>query len=159
HFQLGRCYLGLGRGSDAVAALDAFVALRLDSPWGYSARGLSFALLKQFERAQGDLDKALRLSPDFRPAMLNRGVTFWLQKKYPEARADFDAGLQPPDDRRLIEAAYYRGQIHLERGDLAAALEDFNRVTAANPGFRPVYLCRAEIFLTRGEDARALNDL
>jgi hypothetical protein len=35
HIQLGRCYLSLGRGSEAVETLRAGVALRPDSPWGY----------------------------------------------------------------------------------------------------------------------------
>ncbi len=159
HFQLGRCYLSLGRGSEALAALNAYVALRPDSPWGYSARGLALGLMKQFADAERDLDQALKLSVDFRPARLNRGVVYWLQKRYPAALAELDAVLEPPAARRLLEAAYYRGQIHLERGDAAAALKDFDRVAAANPGFRPVCLRRAEIGLLRGEDARALNEL
>jgi serine/threonine protein kinase/Flp pilus assembly protein TadD len=161
HFQLGRCYLSLGKASEALAALNAYVALRPDSPWGYSARGLALGLMKQFAEAERDLnpDRNRKLSRDFRPARLNRGVVYWLQKRYPAALRELDAVLKGSVDRRLLEAAYYRGQIHLERGDAAAALRDFDRVAAENPGFRPIYLRRAEIYLVRGEDARALNDL
>src|SRR5207249_909370 len=115
HFQLGRCYLSLGKASEALAALNAYVALRPDSPWGYSARGLALGLMKQFAEAERDLnpDLNLKLSRDFQPARLNRGVVYWLQKRHQAALRQLDAVLKGPADRQLLEAAYYRGQIHL----------------------------------------------
>ena len=35
HFQLGRCYLSLGRNAEAVAELGTCVALQKEVPWGY----------------------------------------------------------------------------------------------------------------------------
>jgi tetratricopeptide (TPR) repeat protein len=159
HFQLGRCYLGLGQGAEAVEALGTCVALRPDSPWGYSARGLALALRKRFPEAEQDLEKALELQPDFRPARLNRAVARWLQKDDETALADFEAVLQPPRERRLIEAAYYRGWLRLERGQYAEALRDFDRVVAEKPGFRPVYLLRAQVHLLRAEANLCRKDL
>ena len=43
-FQMGRCYLGLGRAADALEALTTCVALRPEAPWPYSVRGLIYAL-------------------------------------------------------------------------------------------------------------------
>ena len=37
HFQLGRCYMSLGRYAEAVEALGACIALRPEAAWGYSA--------------------------------------------------------------------------------------------------------------------------
>jgi tetratricopeptide (TPR) repeat protein len=158
-FQLGRCYLAVGRGPEAVAALDACVALRPDVPWGYCARGLAQGLLGHFDEADDDLQKALALEPDFGPALLNRGVVFRLQKKYDQALDDFTAALQPHSNRRLIEAAYYRGQLHLERQDDAKALEDFNRVVTEKPRFRRVYLSRALVQFRNGRREEGLADL
>src|SRR5205814_2752921 len=78
-FQLGRCYLALGRGSAAVEALGACVVLRPDSPWGYSARGLALALQRRYDEALHDLNRAS--DRGFRPAQLNRGVVHWLRRQ------------------------------------------------------------------------------
>jgi tetratricopeptide (TPR) repeat protein len=159
HLQLGRCYLSRGQGSEALEALGTCVALRPRSPWGYSARGLALGLTGHFAEGEADLGRALALEPDFRPALLNRGLLSWLQRKYDAAAADFGKVLEPPEDRRLIEAAYYRGQLHLERGDHREALKDFDLVAREDPGFRPVYLSRAQVHFLLGDDNRGLADL
>ncbi len=159
HFQLGRCYLSLGRYAEATEVLGACVALRRDVPWAYSVRGLALAQQNRYAAAEHDLDHAVRLDPDARPARLNRGVVSWAQQKYDDALRDFEAVLQPPTEKRLIQAAYYRGQLYLERGEVGRALEDFNRVVAELPGFRPVHLLRARILIAQGKDARGLEDL
>ena len=159
HFQLGRCYLGLGQRAEAVEALGTCVALRPDCPWGYSARGLALALQGRSREAEQDLDRAIDLSPDFPPARLNRGVVSWLGKKYEAALADFGKVLQLPEGQKLIEAAFYRGQLLMERGKYPEALDDFDRLVAEDPGFRPVYRLRALAHLLQGRDDLCLEDL
>lgn len=159
HFQLGRCYLALGRGPEAVEALSACIALRPDVPWARSARGLALALLGRFSEAERDLNAAVDAHPQFAPARLNRGVAYWLEKKHESALKDFDAILQSPPEQRLIEAAYYRGQVHLERGQIEQARDDFEAVVAARPGFEPVYLLLARTHFLLGQDDAAMRDL
>jgi tetratricopeptide (TPR) repeat protein len=159
HFQLGRCYLSLGRFGEAVEALGACVALRPEAPWAYSVRGLALAQQNHFGEAERDLDRAVQLSPDSRPSRLNRGVVYWNQKKYDPALADFEAVLQPPKEKRLVEAAYYRGQLYLQLGEVQKALEDFDQAAAENPSFLPVYPLRARIHIAKGENAAGLADL
>jgi tetratricopeptide (TPR) repeat protein len=158
-FQLGRCYLSLGRRGEAVEALGACVALRPDSPWGYSARGLALALLRRFPEAEADLDRAVKLPGDFRPARLNRGVVYLLQKQHDRALTEFAAAMAPPEQAMLVEAAYYRGLLLDERGDHALACEDFGRVLLRRPEFRPALVARAKSYLMRGDRNRCLDDL
>lgn len=159
HLQMGRCYLSLKRGAEAVAALDCCVALRPSEPWGYSARGLARGLLRDYERAELDLGKALEIDAEFRPARLHRGIMAWLQGKDDRAFDDLARVLEPPDERRLVEAAYYRGQLHLQRHEIPEALSDFDLVARASPDFRPVYLTRAQAHFLDGGKARGLADL
>jgi len=65
HFQLGRCYLSLGRFGEAVEALGACVALRPEAPWAYSVRGLALAQQNHFAEAQSILarEAAVLLEP------------------------------------------------------------------------------------------------
>jgi tetratricopeptide (TPR) repeat protein/tRNA A-37 threonylcarbamoyl transferase component Bud32 len=159
HLQLGSTYLALGQRAEAAEALNACVALSPDSPWGYVVRGLALVGLGRHSEAVVDLDHAIRLSPDFRLPRLNRGIALWLQKKPDEAIADFNAVLQPPESQRLIEAAYYRGQVHLERERYKEALADFNLVVAAKRSFPSLHLFRARVLLCLKDQPRALAAL
>ena len=156
HFQLGRCYLALGRGPEAIEALGTCVSLRPDVPWGYSARGLALGLMKRYPEAMRDLDRAS--AQDFRPARLNRGVLYALQKRPNEALAEFEAVLQPPTDRRLIEAAYYRGQLYLDQGRDVEAIREFDRVLTERPDFRLALQGRAQAHLVGGDKIRGEAD-
>jgi Tfp pilus assembly protein PilF/tRNA A-37 threonylcarbamoyl transferase component Bud32 len=159
HLQLGRCYLSLGQGAEAREALNTCVALQPLSPWAYSARGLTLGLVGRYDDGEADLEQALTIDAEFRPALLNRGILAWLQGKPDQALADFTKVLEPPEDRSLLEAAYYRGQLHVERREHREALADFTRVVNKDPGFRPAYLSRAQVHFLRGDDASGLDDL
>jgi tetratricopeptide (TPR) repeat protein/tRNA A-37 threonylcarbamoyl transferase component Bud32 len=156
-FQMSRCYLALNRRPEAIEVLSACVALRPDSPWGYSARGLALAFQKRFEDALRDLNRAIALGS--RPAQLNRGMVYRLQKQYDPALADFEAVLQPPNGRRLIEAAYYRGQVEWDRDRFPEAEHELDRVVAVNPDFRPVYAARARVRFVLGNQSGGRDDL
>jgi len=159
HFQLGHCYLALGQGDMAVEALGACVALRPDSPLGYNMRGLVLGLQKRYPEVRTDLGRAIALDGNFRPARLNRGLVNWLQKKYDAALADFEAVLQPPAEQRLLEAAFYRGQLHLERREEDKALADFTLAVSEKRGVHAAYLRRARIYFARGDMKRGLSDI
>ncbi len=91
--QLGRCLLGLGRGDESVEAFAACIALRPDSHWAYSSRGLANSFSASLDKALADLNRAARLDPDFQAARLNRGVVYWLRDDTAKALADFGAVL------------------------------------------------------------------
>ncbi|HKI38503.1 MAG TPA: tetratricopeptide repeat protein [Gemmataceae bacterium] len=162
HYQIGRCYLSLGQEAQAVEALGTCVALRRDSPWGYLTRGLALARLNRFAEAEADLTQALTLDPDQLPARLDRGYVL-SQQEGPEkeklALDDFDAVLAAPPAKQLIEAAYYRGLIHLKHQRWDEALADFDSVAAEKPEFRAVHRLRAILHLRRKEKEKALDDL
>jgi tetratricopeptide (TPR) repeat protein/tRNA A-37 threonylcarbamoyl transferase component Bud32 len=159
HFQLGRCYMSTGKLSEAVEALGTCIALRPDAPWGYSARGMALSLMQRFDEAHTDLDRAVQIDPDFRPAVLNNGVAYWLQHRDQEALRNFSAVLLPPDDRRLIEAAYYRAQIYLANNDTDRAFSDLSWLIDERPDFYPAYLLRARVQMMRGAQDSGLEDL
>ncbi len=141
-----------------MEALGTCVALEPKLPWGYSARGLALGQIRRYAEGGKDLDRALDLEPDFRRALLNRGILAWWQGKIEPALVDFGKALEPPAGRRLIEAAYYRGLLHAERGKFREALADFDAVASEAPGFRFVYLSRAQLHFLQ-DDPRGLADL
>ncbi len=160
HFQLGTCYSGLGSYAEAAEALGACVALMPKAPWGYSARGLALAQLKDRQLdAEADLDQALRLDEGFRPARLHRAVYFANQKKYADAEKDFAFVLAPPQEKRLSEAAFARGQMYLDRQKYDQALADFDQVVADRLNIRTVYLHRARLYLAKEMPEKVLENL
>jgi tetratricopeptide (TPR) repeat protein len=160
HYQLGRCYVALRQESEAVEAFTTCVALRPDTLWGYAARGFALGQLGRFQEAMGDLDKAIAMDRDFRPARLNRGIVAWKQKKYEQALKDFQEVLDPPVEKQLLAAAFFRGQLYMERHQYPEALADFDRVAAAKKQVHPVlYLHRARIFLVQGQETALLENL
>ncbi|MFO0910365.1 MAG: protein kinase [Isosphaeraceae bacterium] len=157
--QLGRCYQSLGRFAESVEALGACIAIRPEAEWGYGALGLALAQQGRLAEAESELNKAIQRNPDSRPPRLHRGVVYWRMKKHNAALADFQAVLEPPDDRRLIEACCYRGQLYMQLGEHDKALSDFNRMAEASPRFRSVYLDRPMVFLASGDVPKTLSDL
>jgi serine/threonine protein kinase/Tfp pilus assembly protein PilF len=159
HFQLGRCYMNLGREAEAVAELGSCVTLRPAAPWGYSVRGLAYARNKQLADAEADLDQAAKFGPDLRLVRLNRGLVYSDQKRFDDAQKEFDAVLAPPDDQRLVEAYYYRALLWLQRGDQQKAMEDFNSALEAKKDLRPALRLRALLRLAEGDDEKGLADV
>ena len=159
-FQLGRCLFALGRAPEAIETLSACIVLRTEFAVGiFSSRLGQRELAGRPDTALDDLDQAVRLDPKFQPARLNRGVVYWLFDRDEDARRDFDAVLASPADQRLIEAAYYRGQLSLKRQQNRAALDDFSAVVAAQPDFRPAYWLRAETQFRLGNNESGIADL
>ena len=150
-FQLGRAQLALGQTAEAIATLSACIAVRPKSPWAYTSRGLAYALAGRAEEALGDLDRAMQLDPNFQPAQLNRGVVHLLLDHASDATNDFDAVLAAPADRRLIEAAYYRGQLYATNERDAEAIADLSAVIEARPDFGPAYWLRAKVRCREGK--------
>ena len=76
HYQLGRTYLALGRGLQAVERLSTCVALKPAMPWSYSARGFAAVQAQALSRSAGrhgpGAEARPRVSPG--PAQLGGGA-------------------------------------------------------------------------------------
>ena len=157
--QLGRCLLSAGRVNEAVATLSTCVGMRPQSPWAYSARAPALAFQKRFDAAIEDLDSALAMKPEFLPAKLNRGWVYWQHKDYQQAIDDLEDVLAASQDRGLIEAALYLGQLHFERGDFSSAARYFEQFAEANPSTSIVHRQLATSHVMLGDPQAGLESL
>jgi len=89
----------------------------------------------------------------------NRGLVYFHQKKYEPALADFNAVLEAPEDKRILEAAFSRGQVHMFRKDPHKARDDFDLVVKQKPNLRHVYLMRARLDLAEGKGKDCIANL
>jgi serine/threonine protein kinase/tetratricopeptide (TPR) repeat protein len=97
HF-LALCHLQSHEPAAAITGYTACIGRRPKFPWNYSARGIAYAELKQFDSAMADFDRALKLQKDLYAVYINRGAVFNIQKRYDKAIADFQvAAIMRPD--------------------------------------------------------------
>jgi tetratricopeptide (TPR) repeat protein len=116
----------------AAAEADFARAERLD-PGGdaryvlLANRGVTRLQQKRYAEAVADLKDAVRLKPEQFNAYWNLARAFADQGKPEEALAQLDQAIRL---RPRLGALYHlRGQIHRDRSDLAAALQDFTEAT------------------------------
>lgn len=159
HFQMGRCYVSLGKYSEGVETFGACVALRPESPWSYSARGLALAMLDRFDEALADLNRAVELDGEFLPAALNRGVAHWLAGKHEEAENEFTRLLEDSGNSPMPEAAYYRAVLRWESGESAGAIGDLEKVLSVRPKFPAAKLLQSRIYFLTGDLEQGADSL
>lgn len=100
-------------------------------------RGVTFAMLKRYESALKDFDRAIEMEPDSAIAFLNRGSTFDDLEEYDRALDDLNRAIQL--DPNYYEAFFNRGLVFYEREIFSKALEDFKRAVQINPSADTAY--------------------
>jgi len=74
----------------------------------------------------------------------------------PKAIGEIDRAMDwIPDEPACLE---YRAALHAEVGDLAASLEDYNRLIESSPEYGPAYARRSTVFTRLGRHREAIDD-
>lgn len=143
----GAAYLNLKDLERASADLDRAIALASDNVIALINRGSVRAVTGDFEGAFSDYDQAIALQPNHAEAYYNRANAYYDFGDLDRSIADFDKAVDlhsdlikansDPDQAMiaqisLADAYYSRGLAHLEQGDFAVAMEDFNDAIALN---------------------------
>jgi tetratricopeptide (TPR) repeat protein len=92
HINRGRVLARLGRLDEAAAALDRSIALE-NSSWARTERGQIHLARRDWDRAQADLDAALRVDPQDVEALSARGWVHLGRGNHGGAEVDFAAAL------------------------------------------------------------------
>lgn len=112
-------------------------------------RGIVLAQMGDTVGALNEMDRIIRLAPDYVPAYLHRGVLKMFRNGVEAGRFDFaDALLHSRNDPRTH---YMIGAGKLEYGAFSEAVEDFNKSVELAPQVQDPYLGLAKCYL-------ALND-
>jgi predicted O-linked N-acetylglucosamine transferase (SPINDLY family) len=88
-------------------------------------------LRSEGERARQAADRALRLRPDYPPALNNLGLAFLSLGRLGEAAAALEAALDLAPD--YVGAMNNLGMVHLRRGDEERAVAEFGYAVATDP--------------------------
>ena len=84
-----------------------------------------------------------------------------LRRRYPEGRScPRHGGLRRGDplNPQFADAFYFRGLAHLNQGDLARAIADYDEAIRLNPQFADAFYYRGDAHVEQGDFARAVAD-
>ena len=102
-------YLNEGKYENlAIRDYDEAIRLNPKNAVAFNNRGVTFELLRQYERAIEDYEEAIRLDPNSGLYLANRGDAFRITGKYAQAIADYRKGLTMQIDgalKKRIETA------------------------------------------------------
>lgn len=135
---------------DAMAMQEFQTAIDMD-PDRWKAihnRGVSYALLGQFEDALKDFTRTVELKPEYANAWFNRGEIHYDLEKYQEAIGDYTHAIElKPDD---YEVHIRRGHAHYQLRHFQEALNDYDRAVQLDGA-------SAEALANRGDAHRRLK--
>ena len=95
-------------------------------------RAMLFIRVKQYEKAQHDVNELKKLLPRHPEVDFRQGYVHLMQKKIPEAQVSFEQCLQ--NDPGNMLATYYIGIAHLLQGNLEQANRNLSSYVNAYPG-------------------------
>ena len=121
---------------------------------GFSRRGVSYMVHKDWTHAIADFTEAARLEPKVGRHFYNRGVAYHGGGQDALALADIDRALAlKADDAYALTA---RAELRLAKGDDAAALKDFEASARAAPSEARLFQRRADALDRAGHFEQAI---
>jgi tetratricopeptide (TPR) repeat protein len=128
----------------------------------YLGRATYYTLVRKFNEALGDFEKAVTLEPDNYQIFHNRGLLYLNRgvespENYKLALHDFTKAIQlfPKSDRSFFQ----RGVVYLKLKRFNDALNDFNSAEGLNKINSGIYLERSKIYTELGQYDEAQSDI
>ena len=135
-----RAFLKTGHAEQAIADLDAALALNPLSADAHHQRALARGRLGEHHRAMEDFQRAIFLSPRFSAAFRDRGIARFRVADFDCAGVDFDAAIALHENDAVSHA--FRGLVGYVNGRFAAAAGDFRRAEDLGLAWRYLGLWR-----------------
>jgi tetratricopeptide (TPR) repeat protein len=158
YFDLGMAHF---EAQEYAHAIDMFTkALRLslgDLAETHLYRGISYAFLGAYDKAQDDFNEALRRNPYLADAYNERGNLLRMRGEYELAIQDYEACITLDSAHY---AAYYNRALAYEKiGQYAAAESDLTQTIELNPGIATAYEVRGRVRALLQNYNGAIEDL
>lgn len=120
------------------------------------ARGNSYFLSREYDKAIMEYSLALQEQPNCPEAYYNRGVAYSGKGDHRQAIEDFTFAIKYKPD--YARAYNNRGSSYGELKDYDQAIADFNHALRLQPNFPEAYYNRGRVYYRKGEYHRALED-
>lgn len=139
----------------------------------FLGRAMDFITIREYDKAETDLTRALELTPDFTLAYFLRAQARYLKVR--EYLQNISSPRQLPlkdlkgalDDLETVEslspsmpvASYNKGVMLAEAGAYDEAIKAFSRAIELKPDFGEAYYNRGFVYLSIGDSSKAFPDL
>ncbi|MDQ6656150.1 MAG: tetratricopeptide repeat protein [Verrucomicrobiota bacterium] len=139
-----------------IAVGNADAARVAGDPGRHTAKGVSYAKKKNYDKAADEFTKAIEAQPRDPKNYLNRGTVYQLTGKPKEALQDFDKAIEL--NPRQPDAYTNRGQVFLGQKKLDKAIVDFSKALEISPRDRSALRYRAYAYLQKKNWQKAIED-
>ena len=155
-------------------ALDDFNYVLVNSPdhaESFFNRGLVYENLGLYANAIKDYSETIRLRPGFIMALHYRGIARFRMNDFDGALLDYNKALQLGKNVRMdaesskesglnSSALYFnRGAVMQKKGDVQAAIQDYNKAIDIDPSNAKAYYNRGVAKMELSQNVEAFNDL
>ena len=141
----------------ALQDLDRTLLHKPFTPEALVLRGGCLNQLGESRRAMGDIRLAQELRPSDRHIVYLRGVTHFLNQAYDSAACDFASTLATDPDN--LDARLNLGIAHLQLGDTAQALADFEHARRSHPYSAAPLVNLARVYYGQKQQKEALRTI
>lgn len=145
-----------GKYDEALAELDAAIAIDSNDVWAWANRGTTLVLMNRLDEAEEAFDRADAIAPGNYVALRGRGyVVLQRDRDYDRATYLFNRSLELVPDNAWTH--FYRGAAHYGNMHFSAALADAERAIALSPTWGLPYTMQFAVLrmLGRQDDAIA----
>jgi len=116
--------------------------------------GIAHMDLKEWEKAEQALQRALEIKPQNAPAMIYLGEVYWRQKRYPDAEQTLREGLKL--DEKSWHGQFTLGRHYWDMGEVAKAGGPIGMTLQLKPDLAEAHLLAGNILLRVNQRERAL---
>jgi tetratricopeptide (TPR) repeat protein len=121
----GRELLKTGKSKEAIEMLNNAIDKDEDNAEAFNARGVAFFEEKDYNSAQMDYEKAMKLNPEWYKPVFNRALLRVAKQDLEGALIDYDLAIKL--DTLQSEVYLNRGFIYAENQKYSAAQSDFSK--------------------------------
>jgi lipoprotein NlpI len=122
----------------------------------YYARGRSYRLMGDNERAIADYNESIKLDSRYAPAFLGRGNAWKSKRDFDRAITDFSEAIRL--DPKFTSAYFNRGDAYDDKGDTTRALADLDAAIRLEPNDADAFILRGVLWKKTGDLDRAVRD-
>jgi tetratricopeptide (TPR) repeat protein len=150
-----------GRAALAKKNYKEGIALLEKATLGYSnffeaqlLLGIAHMDLKEWEKAEEALRRAIEIKPQYAPATIYLGEVYWREKRYPDAEQTLREGLKL--DEKSWHGQFTLGRLYWDMGEVAKAGGPIGMTLQLKPDLAEAHLLAGNILLRVNQRERAL---
>jgi len=169
HLQMGMQLIAKGQYSDALSHFHSAIDADPSNYMSYYKRATVFLALSRSRPALTDLDKVLKLKPDFSQARVKRGIVLLKQGRLDEAHIDLEKAVaKEPGNEEAVRAYTMIDPIQRTLDDIEElmkyrnyqpSIDKITEVIEQVPWYPRLRELRAEAYMGVGNTIHAISDI